>query len=57
MIEKIFKWICTRGKPIEITLIKKEFSWPAAGGDACYLCNVLREFHSSQDHLFREIPS
>lgn len=53
MIRKFFKWICTRGKPIEITLIKKEFSWPDAGQDPCLVCNVRREYHAHQDHLFQ----
>ncbi len=53
-IVKFFKWICTRGKPVEIDLIKKRFSWPSAGGDKCLLCNVSREFHEGQDHKFRE---
>lgn len=54
MIEKFFKWVCRVGKPIEITLLRKEFTWPSAGADACTICNVRREFHEHQDHIFKE---
>lgn len=57
MIQKFFKWICRRDKPIEITLLNKGFSWPSAGKDACLKCNVRREFHSNQDHSFKENPN
>lgn len=54
MIEKFFKWICSPGKPIEITLLKKEFSWPDAGNDKCKVCGVVRREHSSALHIFEE---
>lgn len=58
MIEKtikFFKWVCRRDKPIQITLLTKEFTWPSAGADACTICNVRREFHEHQDHIFKEV--
>jgi hypothetical protein len=54
MIEKFFKWICPKGKPVEITLISKSFSVPDAGDDKCLKCGAERKNHSNMDHLFKE---
>lgn len=44
------------GKPVQVTLIQKQFSWPDAGTDKCLQCDVERRCHFIKEngHEFKE---